>query len=118
MDTTRKTWPGSTGIYSTDFDTDTLVQLLTPRKLPGKPRPRVDRRVYPKHIEGESTRAYVERYFRMNSVPLVDWRNPVKWNARHIRAYPDDTNQHLALYHPLSTARQYTPADPIEETIE
>jgi len=35
-----------------------------------------------------------------------------------IHVYPDDTNQHLALYHPLSTAPQYTPADPIEETIE
>ncbi len=109
---TRKTWPGSTGSYSTQPDTDTLAQLLTPRKLPGKPRPRVDRRVYPKHIEGESTRAYVERYFRINTQRHAKW-----FVGAGIHAYPDHID-HLALYHPLSTAPQYTPADPIEETIE
>lgn len=113
---TRVIWPGSKGTYRI-LNADKLAQILTPVKS-RRPRPRVDRRVYPKHVEGESTRAYVERYFHINSVPRVDWSKPVKWNDWHIRAYPDDTNQHLSLYHPLSTAPQYTPADPIEETIE
>ena len=109
---TRKTWPGSTGTYSTQPDTDTLAQLLTPRKLPGKPRPRVDRRVYPEHIEGDSTRSYIEHYFRINTQ-----RSTMRFKSAGIHAYPDYID-HLALYQPLSTARQYTPADPIEETIE
>jgi hypothetical protein len=118
MTTTRKTWPGSTGLYSTQPDTDTLAQLLKPRRLPGKPRPRVDRRFYPVFMEGESTRAYVERYFKLNSARAVSWRNPVDRNGPCVFAYLDDTSQHLALYHPLSTAPQYTPADPVEETTE
>jgi hypothetical protein len=112
METTRKTWPGSTGTYSTQPETDTLAQLLAPRKLPGKPRPRVDRRVYPKFIEGDSTRAYVERYFKINTE-----RSTMRFKSAGIHAYPDHVD-HLAFYQPLSTARQYTPIDTIEETIE
>ena len=106
---TRKTWPGSTGAYSTAPDTDTLAQLLTPRKLPGKPRPRVDRRVYPKFFEGDSTRDYVRAYWRLNTQ-----RSTMLHAGARIHAHPDHVD-HLALYQPLSTARQYTPADPIEE---
>lgn len=107
---THMTWPGSRGTYRT-LDPDKLAQILTPVKS-RKPRPRVDRRAYPKHIEGESTRAYVERYFRMNIE-----RSTMRFKSAGIHSYPDHIN-HLSLYHPLSTAPQYTTADPIEETIE
>lgn len=113
---TRKTWPGSTGLYSTQPDTDTLAQILTPVKS-RKPRPRVDRRAYPEHIEGESTRDYVERYFKLNSARDISWNTPVDRSGPCVFAHPDHID-HLALYHHLSTAPQYTPANPIEETIE
>jgi hypothetical protein len=112
METTRKTWPGSTGTYSTQTETDTLSQILTPRKLPGKPRPRVDRRVYPRADDGRSTRDYVAAYWRLNTE-----RSRMGTTGPRVHAYADHLD-HLALYHPLSTARQYTPADPIKETIE
>lgn len=98
---TRKTWAGATGTYRTQPDTDTLAQLLTPRRLPGKPRPRVDRRVYPKADDGRSTRDYVSQYFALNTA-----RSTRLTKSASVHAYADHLD-HLALYEPLSTARQY-----------
>lgn len=94
---TRKTWPHATGSYLTQPDSTTLCELLKPRRLPGKPRPRAEVRYFPKADDGRSTRDYVAAYWRLNSIHA-----------------PADV---LALYEPLSTARQYAPADPIVEEV-
>ncbi len=100
---TRKTWPHARASYSTQPDTDTLAQLLTPRRLPGKPRPRVDRRAYPKANDCRSTRDYVAAYWRLNTM-----HDGIRIKGPRVHAYANHLD-HLALYEPLSTARQYAP---------
>jgi hypothetical protein len=104
---TRRMWPGSRAVYYTEPGTETLAALISPRRLAGKPRPRVDRRVYPKHLEGESTSSYVARFFEMNTR-----RATMRTTSTNVHAY-DDYVDHLALYHPLSTAPQFTPLDDV-----
>jgi hypothetical protein len=108
---TRKTWAGATGTYSTQPDTGTLGELLTPRRLPGKPRPRVDRRAYPKADDGRSTRDYVAAYWRLNTM-----RDGIRITGPRVHAYADHLD-HLALYEPLSTARQFAPVDSMAEEV-
>jgi len=102
-------WPHAVGRYEPLRDDmrrpdqpDTLSELLKPRKLPGKPRARVDRRVYPRFFEGTSTRNYVAEYFRLNTA-----RSTMRHKSACIHAYADHID-HLALYEPLSTAPQFT----------
>lgn len=106
---THRTYPAGRATYRTQDDTDTLSAVLS-IKPARKPRPKGERRAYPKFLEDTSTADYVRQYFRLNT------QQPgLRYVGSRVHAYGDHLD-HLSLYQPLSTARQYTPIfDGIEE---
>lgn len=98
---TRRTYPHGRASYLTQDDTDTLSAILSVKPA-RKPRSRVDRRAYPKFREGTSTADYVRAYFRLQTE-----RDGIRYVGARVHAYADHID-HLALYQPLSTARQYS----------
>ena len=106
---THRTYPAGRATYRTQDDTDTLSAILSVKPA-RKPRAQVDRRAYPKAREVTCTADYVRQYFRLNTE-----RDGIRYVGSRIHAYADHLD-HLALYQPLSTARQYTfTLDEVEE---
>lgn len=106
---THRTYPAGRATYRTQDDTDTLSAILSVKPA-RKPRARVDRRAYPKAREGTSTADYVRAYFRLQTE-----RNGLRYVGAQVYAYGEHLD-HVTLYQPLSTARQYSIVnDGIEE---
>lgn len=96
--TTIRHADGTVSTYKvTNPATWAALQTVKPAR---KPRPKADRRLYPKQVF--STADYVRKYYALNT-----GRNG------KITAYADDLN-HLALFQPLNENRHHWALDTVE----